>query len=137
MTDDATELAFGFEHPGGGPAKAHVAGLPALDVAADAADRVDHRLARVRGRERALEPTADSESSDRQRLLHALAQGGGGARVRAGELVGEPTELIERAVVVVERPRLPKPAAHERTVTLGQVVQHVSLLVPDAALDRR
>ena len=33
VADDAAELAFGFEHAGGGPAQRHVAGLPVLDVA--------------------------------------------------------------------------------------------------------
>jgi len=37
VADDLSELAFGFEHPGGGPAQAHVAVLPALDVAAGGA----------------------------------------------------------------------------------------------------
>ena len=31
--DDLAELLLGFEHAGGGPAQAHVAVLPALDVA--------------------------------------------------------------------------------------------------------
>ena len=55
----------------------------------------------------------------------------------AGELVGEHPQLVERAVVVVERPRGPQPAAHERPVALGQVAEHVALLVADAALHRR
>jgi len=33
VADDAAELAFGFEHSGGGPAQGHVAGLPVFDVA--------------------------------------------------------------------------------------------------------
>jgi hypothetical protein len=31
VSDDAPELALGLEHAGGGPAQAHLAGLPALD----------------------------------------------------------------------------------------------------------
>ena len=52
VADDPSELLFGCEHPGGGPAFADVAGLPAFDVALGAADDLDHRLDRVRGRER-------------------------------------------------------------------------------------
>src|SRR6266498_3263974 len=48
VADDLPKLPFGFEHAGGGPAQAHVARLPALDVARGAADDLDHRLARVR-----------------------------------------------------------------------------------------
>ena len=33
VADDASELLLGDEHPGGGPALAHVAVLPALHVA--------------------------------------------------------------------------------------------------------
>ena len=71
--------------------------LPALDVAAGAADGLDHRLARVRRRERALEPAADAEAGEGERLLQALAQRGGGAGVRALELGGERAQLLERA----------------------------------------
>src|SRR3954451_22888951 len=56
VADDLAELTLGFEHPGGGPAQAHVAVLPALDVARDAANGLDHRLAGVRRGNRALEP---------------------------------------------------------------------------------
>src|SRR3954467_11489452 len=58
--DDLAELLLGFEHAGGGPAEAHVAVLPARDGAWRAADGLDHRLARVRGSERALELTGDA-----------------------------------------------------------------------------
>src|SRR5215208_2112656 len=72
VTDDAPELVLGFEHAGGGPAQAHVAVLPAPDVAADAPDGLDHRLARVRRGECALEPATDAEPRDRPRLIQAL-----------------------------------------------------------------
>src|SRR4051812_43800272 len=39
--------------------------------------------------------------------------------------------------MVIKRPRLSKPAAHERAVALGQMLEHVALLVPDTPLDRR
>src|SRR3954470_11772875 len=39
--DDLAELLLSFEHAGGGPPEAHVAVLPALDVAAGAADGLD------------------------------------------------------------------------------------------------
>jgi hypothetical protein len=47
VADDPSELLLGLEHPGGGPALAHVAVLPALDVALGVADDLDHRLDRV------------------------------------------------------------------------------------------
>src|SRR3954470_22916866 len=47
VADHAAELPLGLEHPGGGPAQAHVAVLPTLDVAAGPADALEHRLARV------------------------------------------------------------------------------------------
>jgi hypothetical protein len=54
----------------------------------------------------------------------------------AGEVVGERLELIERSVVVIERPRAAEAVTHERAVALGQMVEHVSLFVTHAALDR-
>jgi len=39
VADDLPKLPFGFEHSGGSPAQAHVARLPALDVARGASDR--------------------------------------------------------------------------------------------------
>src|SRR3954453_18626382 len=74
VADDLAELALGFEHPGGRPSEAHVARLPTLDVATDAADRLDHRLTWVRRGQRALQAAADFEPRDRQRLLEAFAQ---------------------------------------------------------------
>jgi len=38
VADDSAELLLGDEHPGGGPALAHVAVAPALDVALQVAD---------------------------------------------------------------------------------------------------
>jgi hypothetical protein len=38
ITDDLAELALGFEHPGRGPAQAHVPGLPGFEVARGGAD---------------------------------------------------------------------------------------------------
>src|SRR4051794_40967781 len=137
MADDLAELALGFEHPGGGPPEAHVAVLPALDVAAGAADGLDHRLARVRGSERALEPATHLKPGDGQRFLQALTQRGSRPGMAVGELVGERAELLKRAVVVVERPGCPEAPSDERAVALGQVLEHVSFFVADAALDRR
>src|SRR3954452_12716014 len=127
VANDLAELLLGFEHAGGRPAQAHVAVGPVLDVAADAPDGVDHRLARVRGGQRALEAPADAEARDGQRLLHALPQRCGGAGMAAGELVGECAQLVERAVVIVERPRPPQATTDERPVALGEVVEHVPL----------
>src|ERR1700758_4680922 len=71
---DFAEAALGFEHPRGGPAQAHLAAAPVLDGALDRADGADHRLARVRGLQGALELAGDPKSRDRERLLHSLAQ---------------------------------------------------------------
>jgi hypothetical protein len=84
-----------------------------LTFARDASDGLDHRLARVRRRDCALEPAADAEPRDGQRLLHALAQRRRRPGVRVSELAGERAQLVERAVVVVERPRGAQAAAHE------------------------
>jgi len=51
------------------------------------------------------------------------------------ELGGEGAQLSERALVVVARPRPPQPLLDRRPVALGQVVEHISLLVADTALD--
>ena len=52
--------------PGGGPAERQVARLPALDVAAGAADALDHRLARVRALQRPLQRPASSSPAGRR-----------------------------------------------------------------------
>src|SRR4051812_50187029 len=67
VADDASELLLGDEHAGGGPALAHVAALPALDVALGVADDLDHRLARVRRAERVGELAGAFEAPPRQR----------------------------------------------------------------------
>src|SRR6266571_6720954 len=101
VADDLPKLAFGFEHAGGGPAQRHLARGPALDVALGAADDLDHRLARIRRLERALQVAADVEPGERERLLQAFAQRAGGAGVAAVELAGELTQLLARAGVLV------------------------------------
>src|SRR5215213_8924125 len=67
------------------------------------------------------------EAGDGEGLLEAFAQRRGRAGVAAVQLGGEHAELVERAVVVIERPRHPQAPAHERPVTLGQVAEHVAL----------
>jgi len=52
----------------------------------------------------------------------------GGAGMRVGELVGEQTQLVERAVVVVDRPGGAEASAHEWLIALGQVREDVALL---------
>ncbi len=52
------------------------------------------------------------------------------------ELRGEDAELVERSRVIALRPAAAQATLHRRSVALGQVVEHVSLLVADAALDR-
>jgi hypothetical protein len=137
VADDAAELALGFEHPGGGPAQRHVAVLPALDVATGAADALDQRLAWVRALERALEGPADPEARERDGLLEALSQRAGGAGVGVRELVGELVQPVDGDRVVGLRPRRAQPPLDRRAVALGQVVEHVALLVTHTPLDRR
>src|SRR5438093_13181782 len=86
VADDLPNLPFGFEHAGGGPAQRHLPRGPALHVALGAPDDLDHRLARVRALERALQVAVDAEPSERERLLHPFAQRAGGAGVAALEL---------------------------------------------------
>ena len=52
VADDLAELLLGVEHPGGGPAQAHVAVLPVLDVALG-----------VRGRSRSSTRTGSSTAA--------------------------------------------------------------------------
>src|SRR2546422_7429819 len=137
VADDLPKLPFGFEHAGGGPAQRHLARRPALHVALSAADDLDHRLARVRALERPLEVAADAKSRQRERLFHSFAQRAGCAGVAAVELASESAELVERAWVIVERPRPAQPLPHGRPLALGQMLEHVALLVPQTALHRR
>jgi hypothetical protein len=86
VPDDPSELLLGDEHPGGGPALAHVTVPPAFHVALRVADDLDHRLARVRRAQRLGELSVDPEPHQRQRVIHPLAQRGGSVRPGAIEL---------------------------------------------------
>jgi hypothetical protein len=44
------------------------------------------------------------------------------------QLTGEQLQALEHRGVIVERPRLPKPAARERAIALGQVLEDVRAL---------
>ena len=72
----------------------------------------------------------------RKRLLKALSQRGGRAGVRVVELERQRDELIERGPLVGLLPRPPQPGLDRLTVALGEMAEHVSLLVLHAALDR-
>ena len=96
-----------------------------------------HRLARVRRLERALEVAVDAEPGEGERLLHSFVERAGGAGVAAVELARERSQLLERAGVVVERPRSAQPLLDRGPLALGQVVEHISLFVPMASLHRR
>jgi hypothetical protein len=74
VAGDAAEPAFGFDHPGSRSPERHLARPPALDVAARAPDALNHRLARVRRGECALQRAVDAEAGERERLLHPLTQ---------------------------------------------------------------
>src|SRR5215210_2316574 len=101
VADHASELALGFEHPGGGPAQAHVSVLPTLDVAARALDGVDHRLARVRRGQRLLQRAAHSQAGDGERLLQALAERRRGAWMAAVEFGDQAAEALKCRGMVV------------------------------------
>ncbi len=133
VADDPPELALGLEHPGGGPAKGHLARLPALGVAGGAPHARDHRLDRVGRGERACERAADPEAGEGERLGHPLTQGGRRAGVAVRELGRELLQAPEGPVVVALVPRRAKLAEHERPVALGQVIEDVGLLVADAS----
>jgi len=107
VADDLSELAFGFEHPGGGPAQAHVAVLPALDVAAGGAADADHRLDRVRAAQGPPELLVDAESLQRHGLGEALAQRRRGA---SAQLPGEGPETVQCGGVIGEVPGRPQAA---------------------------
>jgi len=71
-----------------------------------------------RGLKRALEPAPDAEPDDGERLLKAFAQRGGRTRMRALQFIGEGLEALQRGRVIVERPRLAQPPAHEWAIAL-------------------
>src|SRR5581483_3475968 len=56
--------------------------------------------------------------------------------MRVLELAGERVQLGERPFVIVAGPRPAQPLLHGRPVALGEVVEHVALLVADTALHR-
>src|SRR6266545_4546063 len=85
----------------------------------------------------ALQVAADAEAGERQRFFDSFAQRAGGAGVGAVELGGESAELVERAAVILERPRPAQPLLHVRPVALGQMLGHVAFLVPQTALHGR
>jgi hypothetical protein len=55
----------------------------------------------------------------------------------AVELRGQGAQFLERGGVVLARPGSAQPTLYLRPVALGEVVEHVALLVADAALHRR
>jgi hypothetical protein len=71
----------------------------------------------------------------RVRVSVPLPQRAGGTGKRPLELRGELPQLIERTGKVLLRPRSAQPLLHLRPLTLGQVVEHVALLVPHEPLD--
>jgi hypothetical protein len=89
---------------------------------------IDHRLARVRRRERLFQVAAGPQPGDGQRLFEALPERRRGARARAAELAGQDLEAFERGGVVIECPRGAQPPLDGRAVAFGQVLEHVALL---------
>jgi len=122
VADDLAELALGFEHPGGGPAQAHVAVLPALDVAAGGAADVQLGM--------------DPQALQRDRLGQALAQRRRGARVRVGQLAGERLQALDRGLVVGELPGGAQPPLDRGPVTFGEVIEDVAFSLKSSSLSR-
>ena len=89
VASDASEGAFGFEHPRGDPPFLHSAGLPVLDPAGRGAHDRDHRLDTVRVRQRPAQLDVDPEAGDAEHVVEAFTQARGGVGVRVVELVGE------------------------------------------------
>ena len=73
----------------------------------------------------------DPEPDHGERLLHSFAQRAGGAGVCAIELVGEPGELLERALIVGLSPRAAHPRLDRRAVALGEVTEDVAFSLID------
>ncbi len=71
-----------------------------------------------------------------QRLGEALCERGGRSGVGALELGGEEAKLLLGPGVIVSLQRSAQAPAHRGAIALGQVFEHVSLLVAHAALDR-
>jgi len=136
VADDLAELALGFEHPGGGPAQAHVAGLPALEVAAGGAADADRRLDRVRRGQRLVQLGMDPQALQRDRLGQALAQRRRGARVRVGQLAGERLQALDRGLVVGELPGGAQPPLDRGPVTFGEVIEDVAFSLKSSSLSR-
>ncbi len=135
VADHAAERLLGLEHPGGRPAQAHVAVLPALDVAAGGAADADHRLDRVRRGQRLPQLGMDAQALQRDRLGQALAQRRGRAGVRVRELAGERLQPLDRRLVIGQLPGRAQPPLDGGPVALGEVIEHVAFLVAHAALD--
>ena len=103
---DFAEAALGFEHAGGGPAQAHVAELPVLDVAVYDPDGGDHRLARIGRLEGELSvPVIPRRVTVKVSSMPSLERGGGAGVGVVEALDCEGVELLERAVVVGLLPR--------------------------------
>src|SRR5205807_3983573 len=131
------ELPLGFEHAGGGPALAHVALAPALDVALGAADDLDHRLARVGRAQRLGELAGDPQAGEGERLLEPLGERAGGVGPGALELCEQLCQARACRLGVGERPGLPQPGSDPVALLLWQLVAYVAFLVPVAAMHKR
>ncbi len=113
--------------------KGHIPGLPPFHVALGLADDLDHRLDRVRRRQRPLQRSTHPEALHREGLVHPFAQALPSVGVDVLELRGE--DLKDR--------RGPPGGRHgshaarslrlsAKAVTLGKMVGDVSFLVADA-----
>ena len=78
----------------------------------------------------------NAEALQRDGLLEALLERGGGAGVRALQLAGEPAEALEGGGVVGELPGRPQSPLDGRAVALGQVVEDVAFSLMSFVLSR-
>lgn len=86
---------------------------------------------------RARERPGDSKAGQGEGLGHALTHRDRCSGVRMLQLARQLLEAPKRPVVVGVAPCLAQSPAHAGPIPLGQVIEHISLLVPDATLHRR
>jgi hypothetical protein len=133
---DASELFGRGEHPGGGPAQAHAAVLPALHFAGVRPDGFDHRGHRVRAHHRLEQRSGYAEAGDGERVGEAFAQAGGGVGVDPPELGGQ---RLERGLGLIRVGVGPRGSPVELEVFIDLVEPSVSVsrqFKPAASMSR-
>jgi hypothetical protein len=77
----------------------------------------------------------DAEALQRQCLGEAFSERRRGAGMRARELASQRVQTLQRDIVIGELPGRPQTPLEGRPVAFWEVIEHISLLVPHAALD--